>query len=60
MYHRVIWEIDIEADSPEEAAKEARSIQLDPESEAVVFRVLYGDEDYYIDLLEEGESDVSL
>lgn len=33
----VTWAIDIEADSPEEAALEARRIQVDPESIATVF-----------------------
>ena len=35
----VKWEIDIEADSPIKAAKEARLIQQDPFSEALVFDV---------------------
>jgi hypothetical protein len=30
MEFRVIWEIDIQADSPKEAAQEARLIQLTP------------------------------
>jgi hypothetical protein len=34
-----MWEIDIEADSAEEAAKEARRIQLDPKSWATLFSV---------------------
>lgn len=38
--HRVIWEIDIEADSPEEAAKEALLIQRDTHSIASVFTVI--------------------
>jgi hypothetical protein len=37
--YKVMWEIDISADSPEEAAKRAREIQLDPESWATVFDV---------------------
>ena len=36
----VKWEIDIWANSPKEAAKEALKIQRDPNSEAVVFKVL--------------------
>ena len=36
---KVIWEIDIEADSPEQAAKIAREIQLDTESTATIFTV---------------------
>jgi polyisoprenoid-binding protein YceI len=37
--YTVIWEIDIEADSPKEAAIKAREYQLDPESTATVFKV---------------------
>lgn len=33
-HYRLRWEIDIWADSPEQAAKEAREIQLDFESES--------------------------
>jgi hypothetical protein len=36
---RVIWEIDIEADTPNEAAQEARVIQLTPGMSATVFDV---------------------
>ena len=36
----VKWEIDIWANSPKEAAKEALKIQRDPNSKAVVFKVL--------------------
>lgn len=35
----VTWEIDIEADSPREAAEKALRIQRDPESIATVFAV---------------------
>jgi hypothetical protein len=35
----VTWSIDIEADSEEEAAKQAQEIQRDPESTATVFSV---------------------
>ena len=35
----VIWEIDIEAETHEEAARKARAIQLDPASVADVFEV---------------------
>ena len=41
-HYLVVWEIDIDADSPEEAAREARAIQLDKESKATVF-VLHSD-----------------
>jgi hypothetical protein len=36
---RVIWEIEIEADTPMEAAFEARAIQLTPGMSATVFDV---------------------
>lgn len=36
---RVIWEIDIEAESPKEAAREARVIQLTPGMSATIFDV---------------------
>jgi len=35
--YRVTWEIDIEADSPREAAEQALKIQRRPGSSAVVF-----------------------
>ena len=37
-YH-VLWEIDLDADSPQEAAELALSIMLDSESTATVFDV---------------------
>ncbi len=40
--YRVIWEIAIEADSPQEAAQEALKIHRDPESVATHFEV-YGE-----------------
>lgn len=36
----VRWTIDIWADTPEQAARTARLIQLDAESEATIFEVL--------------------
>jgi hypothetical protein len=36
---RVIWEIEIHADSPEEAAEQARALQLDRAMPATVFEV---------------------
>jgi hypothetical protein len=39
MEFRVIWEIDIEADSPEQAVAEARSVQLRRDMPATVFEV---------------------
>ena len=41
--YRVAWFIDIEAASPQEAAAEARRIQLNPDSIATVFDVQAGD-----------------
>jgi len=37
--HHVVWKIDIEADSPREAAVIARNIQKDPGSYATIFEV---------------------
>jgi hypothetical protein len=37
--YRVTWEIDIEADTPQEAAEKALEIQRRPDSSAVVFEV---------------------
>jgi hypothetical protein len=36
---RVIWEIDIEAESPKEAVQEARVVQLTPGMSATIFEV---------------------
>lgn len=38
--YSVSWEIEIEADSPREAAQEALAIQRDPNSIATVFSVI--------------------
>lgn len=40
MLYRVEWNIDIEADSPEEAALEAQKIHRDHESTATIFQVI--------------------
>ena len=37
MEFRVIWEIEIHADSPEQAVQEARAVQLKPDMPATVF-----------------------
>lgn len=37
--YRVVWEIDIEAGNPVQAAKCARAIQQDPENTATFFTV---------------------
>ncbi len=42
--YRVVWEIDIDADTPLEAAKEAVSIQHDKGSAATCFYVVYSPE----------------
>jgi hypothetical protein len=39
MSYRVRWEIDIDADTPQEAAQKALAIQRDPQSIANVFDV---------------------
>ena len=39
MEFRVIWEIDIDAQGPKEAARQARAIQLTPGMSATVFDV---------------------
>jgi hypothetical protein len=53
MEYRVVWEIDISADSPREAAEKALAIQRDPNSTATVFDVTdEGGEPSHIDLLE--------
>lgn len=38
--YEVIWRIDIDADSPEDAARRAREVQLDPNSLATCFEVI--------------------
>jgi hypothetical protein len=37
--YRVVWEIDIDADTPREAAEKALAIQRDPGSDATYFDV---------------------
>jgi hypothetical protein len=37
--YRVTWEMDFEADTPEEAATQALAVHRDPESTATVFDV---------------------
>jgi hypothetical protein len=38
--YRVMWEIDMDAESAEEAARKALAIMRDPESIATVFEVI--------------------
>lgn len=55
MDYRVTWEIDVEADSPIEAAKKAQEIQWDLSSTATVFTVECGEKPHakmVIDLAE--------
>lgn len=42
--YRVMWEIDIEAEDPDEACRRALEIQRDPESTATVFQVILNTE----------------
>ena len=54
MEYLVTWTIDIEADTPEQAAVAALEIQRDPESCALVFGVTEpGQPIVYVDLWEE-------
>lgn len=56
--YRVVWEIDIEADSPREAAGEARYIQLDADSYALHFDVISDDGTvHHIDLNEDEDDE---
>lgn len=43
MTYLVEWSIDIDADSPEDAARQALGIQQDPHTTATVFHI-YGDD----------------
>ena len=49
MEYLVEWKIEIDADSPEEAARLARAIQLDPQNDADHFTV-YDDHDEPIEV----------
>lgn len=52
--YRIKWEIEVNADSPEQAASEALNIQKDPNSEALFFEVthLATGEETQIDVME--------
>ncbi len=54
--YRLTWVIDLDADSPEAAARQALAIQRDPESIALVFDVEWHNgrhiDSAYIDLME--------
>lgn len=47
----VKWVIDLEADTPEAAAREALRIQRDPDSVATVFEI-HDDEGNYVQLVD--------
>lgn len=50
---RIRWEIDVDADTPEEAALKALDIQRDPESIALVFHIITGKgKPHSVDLME--------
>jgi hypothetical protein len=53
----VTWEIDMEAETPREAAQRALEIMQDPESIGTVFKVADARQVYVIDLLEEEADD---
>ena len=42
MDYRIVWEVDVIADSPTEAAREARAMQQDPEAFCHVYDVFTG------------------
>jgi len=50
MQYRVVWTIDVDAESPSRAAAEALRVQRDPGSIATVFLVveMEGNEDEYM------------
>lgn len=55
--YTLYWQIDIDADSPKEAAHKARDIQLDPTNTATVFEVFDPEgNQYFVDLLDVQEA----
>lgn len=50
--YKIVWEIDVIASSPEDAAKQALAIQRDPESHALVFHVQNWKQMYTVDLMD--------
>jgi len=52
MNYRILWEIELEAGSAMDAAKLARTIQLDPDSLATCFTVQSNEEPILIDILD--------
>jgi len=57
---RVTWEIDIEADTPEEAAERALEIQRNQYSTATVFTVIDKGKKHEIDLTPSNPIDVAM
>jgi len=55
---RVVWEVDVDADGPREAAEEALRMQRNPESTATVFDVTNERETVRVDLLEDQDDDI--
>ncbi len=56
--YRVVWEIDIEATSPADAARQALACVQEPGTHAVVFDVIAKDgTSTHVDLLEEGDGE---
>jgi hypothetical protein len=53
----VTWEIEMEAETPREAAKKALEIMQDPESIGTVFKVVDAEGEHVVDLLEEETHD---
>lgn len=48
--YRVTWEMDIDADSPREAAEKALAVQRNPESIATIFTVTPRVKTTFVDL----------
>jgi hypothetical protein len=58
--HRVIWEIDIDVDSPREAAEKALEIQRDVNSTATCFTVVsMSNNDFSIDYIDLHEGEIN-
>ena len=55
-HYRVVWEIDIWAETPLKAAEIALGIQRDPASTATVFDVWCGPKQTRIDVIEENRT----
>lgn len=54
MEYRVRWEVDVDAESPKAAAREALRIQRDADSQATVFKVFLAKGTWVeVDLLDE-------